>query len=227
MTEISLLTINNNFNKYFVRKPNLLVAIAALSLLISTVVFGQKNERKVFAPEFKIGVGSLLNGNPGFAFSNELSMPIVKGFELAASFSFGSTMPSGRVTGWYEEDNWYISTLFTSDRYVEFYNEHSMYGINLQGYIRHFDLLKSTALANHCLKIGGGIGYHHQTISGLTYLTGGLTRKIQLDIQSGLEPTVTFQYQYCFRNKWIIGAEYTLINTDGYDAVKLLLGIRL
>jgi hypothetical protein len=85
----------------------------------------------------------------------------------------------------------------------------------------------STALANHCLKIGGGIGYHHQTISGLTYLTGGLTRKIQLDIQSGLEPTVTFQYQYCFRNKWIIGAEYTLINTDGYDAVKLLLGIRL
>ena len=128
MNKISLLTINNNFNKYYVRKPNLLVAIAALSLLISTVVFGQKNERKVFAPEFKIG---------------------------------------------------------------------------------------------------GGIGYHLQTISGLTYLTGGLTRKIQLDIQSGLEPTVTFQYQYCFRNKWIIGAEYTLINTDGYDAVKLLLGIRL
>jgi len=54
-----------------------------------------------------------------------------------------------------------------------------------------------------------------------------LIRKIQLDIQSGLEPTVTFQYQYTIRNKWIIGAEYTLINTDGYDALKLLLGIKL
>ena len=209
------------------RKPNLLFAIAALLLLFSTLAFGQKSERKIFAPEYKVGVGTLLNGNPGFAFSNELSMPIVKGFELAASFSFGSTMPEGRILGWYSEDERYISTLFTSDRDVEFFNEHSMYGINLQGYIRPFDFLKSTALANHQLKIGGGIGYHHQTISGLTYQNGGLIRKIQLDIQSGLEPTVTFQYQYTIRNKWIVGAEYSLVNTDGYDALKLFLGIKL
>jgi hypothetical protein len=209
------------------RKKNLLVAIAALLLLFSTLAFGQKAERKFFAPEYKVGVGTLLNGNPGFSFSNELSMPIVKGFELAASFSFGSTMPEGRVLGWYSEEEQYISTLFISDKDVEFFKERSMYGINLLGYIRPFDYLKSTALANHHLKIGGGIGYHHQTISGLTYLDGGLIRKIQLDIESGLEPTVTFQYQYCFRNKWIIGAEYSLVNTDGYDALKLLLGIKL
>jgi len=201
--------------------------IFILSVTFSLTLYSQKHNNKFFAPEYKVGVGTLLNGNPGFAFSNELSMPIVKGFELATSFSFGSTMPSGRVIGWYEEDNRYISTLFTSDRDVEFYNEHSMYGINFQGYIRPFDFFKSAALANHNLKIGGGIGYHHQTISGLTYLTGGLTRKIQLDIQSGFEPTVTFQYQYCFRNKWILGAEYCLVNTDGYDALKLLLGIKL
>jgi hypothetical protein len=136
-------------------------------------------------------------------------------------------MPEGRVLGWYSEEEQYISTLFISDKDVEFFKERSMYGINLLGYIRPFDYLKSTALANHHLKIGGGIGYHHQTISGLTYLDGGLIRKIQLDIESGLEPTVTFQYQYCFRNKWIIGAEYSLVNTDGYDALKLLLGIKL
>ncbi|MFZ4582570.1 MAG: hypothetical protein ACOYM7_07960 [Paludibacter sp.] len=209
------------------RKKNLLVTITALLLLFSTLAFGQKAERKIFAPEYKVGIGTLLNGNPGFAFSNELSMPTIKGFELAASFSFGSTMPDGRVLGWYSEDNLYITTSFTSDRDVEFYNERSMYGINLQGYIRPFDFLKSTALANHHLKVGGGIGYHHQTISGLTYQNGGLIRKIQLDIQSGLEPIVSFQYQYCFRNKWIIGAEYSLVNTDGYDALKLLLGIKL
>jgi len=201
--------------------------IYILSVAFSFTLFAQKQERRFFVPEYKVGVGTLLNGNPGFAFSNELSMPIVKGFELATSFSFGSTMPEGRVIGWYSEDEQYISTLFTSDRDIEFYNEHSMYGINLQGYIRPFDFFKTAALANHNLKIGGGIGYHHQTISGLTYLTGGLTRKIQLDIKSGFEPTVTFQYQYCFRNKWIIGAEYCLINTDGYDALKLLLGIKL
>jgi len=197
-------------------------------LFCTTSIYSQHStERKFFAPEYKVGVGTLLNGNPGYAFSNEISMPIVKGFELAASFSFGSTMPEGRVLGWYSEDDRFISTLFTSDRDVEFNNEHSMYSVNLQGYIRPFDFLKSTALANHHLKFGGGIGYHHQTISGLTYQNGGLLRKIQLDIQSGLVPTVTFQYQYTIRNKWIVGAEYTLINSDGYDALKLLIGIKL
>jgi len=210
------------------RKTILLFAIVACAVTNSTFIFAQKTEKTNFIPEYKLGVGTLLYGNSGFAFSNELSVPVIKGFELGTYFIFGSTMPAGRTLGYYFDDQNSTTTTVMANSDLEIYNERSMYSINLMGYLRPFDFFKSTALKNHSIKIGGGYGFHHQTITGIK-ITNGITKLegLKVDIQSEFTPCFSLQYEYCIKNKWIVGAEYNLFNPDGYGALNLLLGIRL
>ncbi len=210
------------------KKTILLFAIIACAITISTSVSAQKAVKSDLIPEYKLGVGTLLYGNSGFAFSNEFSIPVIKGFELGTYFIFGSTMPTGRTVGYYFDDVNSTTTTVMANSDLEIYNERSMYSINLMGYLRPLDFFKSTALKNHSIKIGGGYGFHHQTITGIK-ITNGITKleSLKVDIQSEFTPCFSLQYEYCIKNKWIVGTEYILFNPDGYGALNLLLGIRL
>lgn len=210
------------------KKTFLLFAIATFTFTQLTSVFAQESKKTYLAPEYKLGIGTLLYGNSGFAFSNELSLTVFKGFELGTSFVFGSTMPSGRVLAWYKDNDYSTSTVVIANSDIDFYNERSMYSISLMGYLRPLDFFKSSSLKNHSFKIGGGYGYHHQTITGVSIANGiSKLENLQVDIKSNFYPSFSVQYQYCINNKWIVGTEYLLFNPDGYGALNLLLGVRL
>lgn len=202
----------------------LILSFVALSM----ATFAQKSAHSVFQPEYKVGVGYLLYGDPGFAFTNEFSVPVFKGFDLAASFIYGSDMPMGRQYAEYKETDTEIMTILMSETDSKFYNNRSMYSINLLGYICPLRFTNNSSLQKHSIKVGGGIGFHHQTITGIVSSNNGSTlQNLKVDVQSEIVGVVNVQYQYCIAKKWLIGAEYSLFNQDGYGALNLLLGVKL
>ena len=179
---------------------------------------------------YKAGIGAVVIDNEGFVFSNELSIPLFKGFEIAPSFSYCSTLPFGYSFASYSdlESSTDPVILIPSPQNVSYYHEYSIYSFDAHIYFRPFDFLKSPILKNHILKIGGGLGFKHITNLAME-TSSNIPNLIYLSqhIDSGIEANAAIQYNYIIKNKYMVGCDFVVAGYDGATFLRFLLGVKL
>ena len=209
-----------------------ILLICFFAIPISIIAQSGKNNQSVF---YKAGAGIVIIENTGYSFTNELSLPFIKGVEIAPSITFASTLPGEYSYAMYnnytQQD--YISIgkpdFPLNDVSCSFAYMLSSFDLNV--YIKPLDFIKTAQNKNHIIKIGGGMGFKHYTQLGME--TVGLREKLMVmwqKINNSVGPNMGIQYNYIIHDKWLIGADFMICTFDGGNpstSLRLIMGIKL
>ena len=216
----------------------ILIATVSMSLSAQEKSLGIKsfaNAQKSNISEsvfYKAGAGVVLIEKNGYSFTNELSLPFIKGIEIAPSVTFASTLPAGYSYALYNnygsQPNIAIGKPAGFFEDVSYSQVYSLCSFDLNIYFKPLDFLHTRMKEHHIIKIGGGGGYRHFTLLGME-TTNGRDELLWMSqrIDAGIGYNAGIQYNYIIQDKWLIGADFMIYGSLPVSTFRLLVGVKL
>jgi len=181
---------------------------------------------------YKVGAGVVLIEHNGYSFTNELSLPFIKGVEIAPSVTFASSLPAGYSYALYNnygsQPNIVIGKPVPTLNDVSYSQAYSLHSFDLNVYFKPLDFLRTRLKERHIIKIGGGLGYRHFTLLNME-TTNQRTELLWMSqkIDTEIDANAGVQYNYIIKNKWLIGADFMIYASLPVSTFRVLAGIKL
>lgn len=209
---------------------NKYIILWVLSFFVSMAASQNKNiSESVF---FKAGAGIVLIEKSGYSYFNEISLPFVRGIEIAPSVTFASTLPAGFSFALYNnytgQPSVAVAKPAISFDEVSYSQAYSLSSFDLNIYLKPLDFFNTSIKERHIIKIGGGGGYRHYALLGM--VTTNNRNELLLmsqSINSGIDYNAGIQYNYIFQNKWLIGVDFMIYSSLPVSTFRFLLGIKI